>query len=400
MTPISDIVPAGVRAILNALRFDSSTASMLDLSPDDLAFADRQHLTPLLSRFELSPATRTHVDGAVARNTLRMQRFAAAYDEMADKFDHVVLKGFTHAPDFIDDIRLRAQYDLDLYVPSAFNNETRDGARDALLALGSQPIGGMQGLAMDHLPTMIRKTGWQWRGDYFDPDLPAGVEVHFRFWDAPTECIRVEGLADFWTRRQGHRLDPIDMPGYAALHLTRHLLRGNVRAFHVWELANFLHAHHDPAFWRTWHKQHSPSMRRMEAIAFLLAKSWFACRVADEAESEMGALPPAVHRWFDLYGWSPLESNFRPNKDELWLHMSLLDSASDRWSVLRRRLIPASLPGPVAAIHTPEDQLTIASRVTRTIGNARYAASRAWYHARTLIPTVMEGARWWFRSRS
>jgi hypothetical protein len=212
MTPISDIVPAGVRAILNALRFDSSTASMLDLSPDDLAFADRQHLTPLLSRFELSPATRTHVDGAVARNTLRMQRFAAAYDEMADKFDHVVLKGFTHAPDFIDDIRLRAQYDLDLYVPSAFNNETRDGARDALLALGYQPIGGMQGLAMDHLPTMIRKTGWQWRGDYFDPDLPAGVEVHFRFWDAPTECIRVEGLADFWTRRQGHRLDPIDMP--------------------------------------------------------------------------------------------------------------------------------------------------------------------------------------------
>jgi hypothetical protein len=405
MTPANDIVPGGVRAILDALRFDrppgSTPNSLPDLSPADLAFADRSHLTPLLSRLKLTDLVRAHVDGAIARNTLRMQRFAAAYAEMADKFDHVVLKGLTHAPDFVDDPRLRAQYDLDLYVPS----RDRETARDALLALGYEPIGGMAGLAMDHLPTMIRKTGWQWRGDYFDPDLPAGVEIHFRFWDAPTECIRVEGLEDFWTRRCGHRLEHADMLGYAALHLTRHLLRGNVRAFHVWELARFLEVHqsdfhHDPAFWRTWQKQHPPSLRRIEAIAFLLAKSWFACRVADEVEVEIGALPPAVHRWFEVYAWSPLESNFRPNKDELWLHMSLLDSASDRWSVLRRRLIPASMPGPVAAIHLAEDQLTIPRRVARSTRNTAYAASRAWYHSRTLLPTLIEGVRWWFRSRS
>lgn len=395
MTTASPSIPPGVRAILDALRFDRPPAAIPDLSPADLAFADRSHLTPLLSRFKLTAPVRAHVDGAVARNTLRMQRFTAAYDEMADKFDHVVLKGFTHVPDFIDDIRLRAQYDLDLYVPSS----ERDTACDALLALGYEPIGSTEKLAMDHLPTMVRKTGWQWRGDHFDPDLPAGVEIHFRFWDAPTEHIRVEGLEDFWTRRRGHQLDPVDMLGYAALHLARHLLRGNVRAFHVWELANFLNVHHDPVFWRTWQKQHSPSMRRIEAIAFLLAKCWFACRVADEAEAEIGALPPAVHRWFELYAWSPLVSNFRSNKDELWLHMSLLDSASDRWSVLRRRLVPASLPGPIAAIHTPDDQLTPALHASRAISNARYAASRAWYHARTLFPTLIEGVRWWFRSR-
>jgi hypothetical protein len=400
MTSISNTVPPGIRAILDALRFDRRPSALPDLSPADLAFADRQHLTPLLSRLELSPDTRKYADAALARNAIRMQRFAAAYDEMADQFDHIVLKGFTHAPDFVDDIRLRAQYDLDLYVPSS----ERDKALGALHALGYEPIGGTEKLAMDHLPAMIRRTGWQWRGDYFDPDLPAGVEIHFRFWDAPTEHIRVEGLDDFWARRHGHRLDPIDALGYAALHLTRHLLRGNVRVFHVWELANFLDlhqgVHHDSAFWRTWQKQHSPSLRQTEAVAFLLAKSWFGCRLSDDAEAAIGALPPAVHRWFEIYAWSPLESDFRPNKDELWLHMTLLDSAADRLDVLRRRLIPASLPGPVSAIHIPDDQLTATLRATRAIRNVQYAASRAGYHARTLAPTLVEGIRWWFRSRS
>src|SRR5690242_13745726 len=126
--------------MLQALRFDKPPEPLAALSAEELAFADRQHLTPLLSRFEIAAANREYVDGAAARNAIRMQRFRAAYDEMADKFDHIVLKGFTHTPDFIDDIRLRAQYDLDLYVPPA----QHDQARDALLALGYEPIGSME----------------------------------------------------------------------------------------------------------------------------------------------------------------------------------------------------------------------------------------------------------------
>jgi hypothetical protein len=386
----------GVRALLDALRFDWTPEPLPELTAEDLAFADREHLTPLLSRFELPATTKAYAEAALARNTLRMERFRAAYDQMADKFDHIVLKGFTHAPDFIDDIRFRAQYDLDLYVPAV----NHDAARDALLALGYEPIGSMEGLPMDHLPTMIRKTGWQWRGDYYDPDLPAGVEVHFRFWDAPTECIRVEGLADFWTRRDGHRLDRMDALGYAALHLARHLLRGNVRVFHVWELARFLDTHREPELWRQWQKQHARSLRQIEAIAFLLAKTWFGCRIADEVEAEILALPAAVHNWFELYAWSPVESSFRPNKDELWLHMSLLNSSSDRWDVLRRRLFPTTKPGPVTALHVPEDKVTTALRMQRAVRNTRYIAERAWFHARTLAPTLLEGARWYFRSRA
>jgi hypothetical protein len=387
--------------MLDALRFDRAPGVLPEPSGEDLAFADRTQLTPLLARFELKEPAKSHVDGALARNTIRVARVSAAYTEIVGQFErahveHIVLKGFTHVPAFIDDIRLRVQYDLDLYVPNA----QRGAARDALLALGYEPIDRTEGLAMDHLPTMVRKTGWRWRGDYFDPDLPVAVEVHFRFWDAPTERLRVEGLDDFWARRNGARLNPIDALGYAALHLTRHLLRGNVRAGHVWELGRFLDTHRDAAFWREWQRQHSRSLRQIEAIAFLFAKSWFGCRLADEVEVEIGALPRAAHRWFELYGWSPIETLFHPNKDEVWLHLSLLDSGGDQWNVLRRRLVPASLPGPIDAIHVRGDQLNAIQRAGRVMRNTRYAASRAFYHTRMLIPTLVEGARWWFRARS
>ena len=43
-------------------------------------------------------------------------------------------------------------------------------------------------------------------------------------------------------------------------------------------------------------------------------------------------------------GWLLIESTFRPNKEEIWLHRSLLDTSRDRWSVFRRRLFPARVP--------------------------------------------------------
>lgn len=334
--------------------------------PELLRDPDPHGLTPLLD-----PAVRT-------RNAMRNARIRAAYAEIAPLFDHVVLKGFTHVPDFSPDPDSRVQYDLDLYVPPT----EKEKARDAIAALGYEPI-RMEGLAMDHLPTMVRKTGWQWRGDYFDPDFPPAVEIHFRFWDAETERLKAEDVEAFWDRREGNQLALVDKLGYAALHLTRHLLRGNVKAVHVWELANFLETHRDPEFWREWRRMHPASLRRLESVAFLLAKSWFDCEI------EIEDLPPDVHRWFERYRWSPLDAS---NKHELWLHMSLLDSASDRAAVLRRRLIPASLPGPVDAIHIAKPGLT--RRVQSALRNSAYAAKRALHHLRLFFPTLFEGLKW------
>ena len=45
----------------------------------------------------------------------------------------------------------------------------------------------------------------------------------------------------------------------------------------------------------------------------------------------------------EMYSTSPLARIFHPNKDELWLHWSLLDSSrGSAVDVLRRRLLPSN----------------------------------------------------------
>src|SRR5258706_1420483 len=151
------------RAILSALRFDGPSRPQPEDWSAALDFADRASLTPLLSTIELPSDARERVDGALARNTLRNQRVAAAYQEISLLFDHVLLKGATHVPEFTADPRHRVQYDLDVFVPRADSER----ARDALLKLGYEPVAGWKDV--DHLPAMVRKTGYEWSGDYFDP---------------------------------------------------------------------------------------------------------------------------------------------------------------------------------------------------------------------------------------
>ena len=113
----------------------------------------------------------------------------------------------------------------------------------------------------------------------------------------------------------------------------RHLLRGSERPFHVYELACFLHTHAaDERFWNEWHALHSPSFRRLQAVAFRLAVEWFGCALSHVAQQEVDQLPGATRAWFDQFGTSTADRLFSASKPELWLHVSLLDSRRDTWS--------------------------------------------------------------------
>jgi hypothetical protein len=347
---------------------------------------------------------RDRLNRNLAGNAERWQRVQTAYREVSGPFDRegiesVVLKGFSHCPGFIRDPRWRPQYDIDLFLPQ----EHLLRARDVVLGLGYEPLRASNG-RVDHLPTMIRKTGWQWRGDLFDPDIPVSLELHFRLWDQRTEHFEPSGLEQFWERRELRTLEglsftalhTVDEMAYASLHLLRHLLRGDGKPFHVYELASLLQQTSDSdAFWTTWQEWHHPSLRQLEAICFSLAHRWFDCRLSPAASEEIAALPAEVNRWLELCAFSPLMHLVHPNKDELWLHWSLLDSRRARWSMLQRRLLPPVPPGPVDAVHIPEKEITWRIDVRRRWRYVRYAASRVVHHLAAL-PGVAIGAVQWF----
>ena len=394
-------MPRYACAVVEALRLDSpDTIALRALSETEwqkaLAYADRTRLTlPLgLEARDLMPDwVRAQVNRRFEQNSERWRRTQITYSEIADAFESeaiefAVVKGFAHCPLFARTPAERWQGDLDLFLTSEQARRAFQIAR----GLGYEPVIPEDQHPLNHLPTLVRSGDWKWKGDFFDVEMPLALELHFRLWDPETEGFELAGLDQLWERRTKAEvdgvscltLDPADAVAYSALHLARHLLHGNLRVSHVYELAWMLHdSSLDSQLWERWQALHDPSLRRLEAVCFSLAEKWFACRTAPVVRGEIVALPADVTRWLNIYGNSALEAEFHPNKDELWLHWALLDSHRARAAVLRRRLLPTQLPSRAEA-----------GDAENSIQFARRVAGRAVYHTRTLWPTALSAARW------
>jgi len=404
-------IPRYARAVLEALRFhDCDTGLLRDLSDADyrklLGFCDKARLALLLDRFhgDALPAwVRERLQGNLRDYSQRFARLKESLFETADAFERAgiefaVLKGMTHAPEFTPDPLLRAQGDIDLWVPP----ESVSDAREVLLALGYLPQGRSEGR---HLPPMLRPGKWQWDGNYYAPDLPVSIELHHRLWDEEMEFIAVPGEAGFWDRRvrkpvAGRLLPALSMPdtlGFAALHLLMHTLHGDLRLAHAWEIARFLETHAaDGVFWDSWLQLHPAGLRRLESIVFRLVAEWFACDLPSCVTASPSPADADVDLWIERYAWSPVEAIFRPKKDEIWLQLCLVESFRARLAVLRRRVLPLRLlPSP--PVGAPRTAHAAAAHAKFAL---RFAAVRCAHHSRALLPVLAGGARWqWRRAR-
>jgi MFS family permease len=407
-------IPVYAQAVFDTLNFAAPRFDSLNrlTEAEWSQLIDFCHRTQLAIPFALRcrdrlPAwVRDRFDRDLVNNAERWRRTKLVHHQARAAFEaagleFVTLKGFTHAPGFVADPRHRAQYDLDLLFP----RDQIQKALDVALELGYEPLDDGDRHPVDHLPTLIRKTGWEWRGDYFDPDLPLALELHFRLWDAGTEGFAVPCVEDFWRRRQRRTLedleftslDPIDLPGYASAHALRHLLRGDSRPSHIYEIACFLEHNSDAEFWRVWRGRHDQPLRRVEAVCFAIARQWFGCRLPAIAQEEIEQLPEPVRAWLGAYAHAPLVNLFHPTKDELWLHLSLLDPGFSRLRVLRRRLMPLQLPGPVDAVLLPDAAIGWQVRLRRAWRYWLFLTSRILRHARAFVPTLWSGTAWAWR---
>jgi hypothetical protein len=264
----------------------------------------------------------------------------------------------------------------------------------------------------EHLPPLRRKTAWHWHGNPYDPEMPLAIELHHSLWDSAIERFGPQGIADFWHRRVERRLEEIsfsalcaiDSLGYLALNLVRDLLRGTgLVTSQVYELAWFLHRNsRDKEFWNCWTEMHDGELRRLESVSFLLARTWFDCDLAEAVETEINRLPLGTRRWFDSPDTRPSPMGWlRPNKDRIWLHISLLETGAEKRNVIFDRLLPRVLPLDAAiASKVPNNAPTDASPSYTYYRYILYLLIRASYHLWVLPTTLWHGFRWWRSAKS
>jgi hypothetical protein len=398
-----------VAAAIDALRFHEASTDKLARIPD----AARQQFLRDLDTAQLTLALgarcpgalpswlRTRIDRDLANNATRYGRLLATCREIdealrARGIDYLLLKGLSQSLDYVDDPRHRPQYDIDIYVP----DDSITAASAAMRETGYQPAGITEDPGADHLPVLIHKTGWSWRGDYFDPDMPPSLEIHFRFWNAAHLGFDAPGVMAFWRRRTTSRigdfafpaLNRVDALTYASLHLLRHLLFGDLKSRHVYEIAYFLErSSANDEFWEQWRESALPSCRTLEAIAFRLARDSFHCQLHPTAAEAVGGLPAAIQRWFALFG-----DGRRSGKNELWLHLCLVDDRRVRWRIMLRRMFPTRRSRVVKSPHLPDS----GARIAHLAWEASFLVRRAVHHVKALAPTIRGGWLWYAGRRT
>jgi hypothetical protein len=379
-------IPRYGRALMKMLDFSGDDCHELQqLNSDEwgalLQLCDKAQLTLLFrhkARRFVPKWVETRLDKNHLGNAARFERVQEAVAEiercfLSQSIDFVLLKGFANSHYFIPDPKLRAQGDIDIWCLP----ESVDRARDALLQIGYRPFGKS---TSRHLDPMIRETSWEWHGDYFAPDLPIPVDLHYQLWDQEREGIPGLIEKELWQRRANGVLDLADTLAFAAIHTLMHLLHGDLRLMRAWEIASFLHqSSRNDEFWERWRSLYSADARKVQIIVFVLCGKWFGCSVAALINEEATALPSDIKLWIERYGISPVEALFAPNKNELWLNLCLVRRLSDKISVLFRRLFP---------IHAAALKDATAER------QPKFWLRRAAHHMWTLPLTCLHGLAW------
>jgi len=412
-------IPREATALMAALQVRGSSDTLLhELTDHDwsslLGFCELAHLTLPLARvatnqFPTWVADRLETNAAY--NALRFERVKKTYREAANALngvgvDHVVIKGFSQVPDYVNEPRWRAQSDLDFFCPA----EMIEPARVALEAIGYKAEQRSDYRRADHIPTLVRPGPWRWRGNHFDPEMPLSIELHFCLWNEAASMFSIPEVQDFWNRRTVRVVDglyfpclsKVDQLGYISLHIVRNLLSGEWIVHHVRELAVFLQNHAgDDAFWQAWTDIHDKSLRSIEAIAFYYAQAWFGCELHKEVGQQIAKLLPVQQRWLRRFKWSALECMFYPRRDSIWLHMSFLQSGKVKRALVKRHFFPVK----VSSIDSPNVEVRNRRPVgkpgdSRYLRYCRFLIARCAHYSRFTMITLLRGLRWRMESRS
>ncbi len=387
----------------HALKFTDTAGLTLHLGRK---LRDRNHFNSLPSfvkeRLDLN------LEDNRARTKLLAHELLQIHQHLQSKgMRHLILKGFFLSPDFVDRPEHRVQFDYDLLVES----KDLKSAYGLLQELDYSPAHSNARQRADHLPPLIRKTGWKWKGNVFDPTIPPGIELHYQLWEAEFERMPVRLFDDVWEQSRLREFQAVQVQIlsrnhellYLALHCCRHLLRSDLRLSHLYELAYFLHHNSSTQdfIWGFLHwLQRCPASRTMVATAFALAINLFRPVVDQPLSSWISAnLPPGAKLWIITYGCWDATEGYRKNKNVLFLHFSLLDNRADRWAVLKRRLLPEHFPLPTSGIQVSDEDRGFRFRLFNFLAYVVQVIRRIVFHIASDLELCFQLPFWLSRRR-
>jgi len=342
------------------------------------------------------------------RTGLLMQELLRIHQQLQSKgVDHLVLKGLLLFPDFVDRPEHRVQNDYDLLLKA----KDVGPAYSYLQELGYSPAHSNAKQRADHLPPLIKKTGYEWRGNLFDPAIPPGIELHYQLWESGFERISILLFEDVWEQSwmrafQGVQLQVLSQYHellYVTLHCCRHILRSDLRLSHLYELAYFLHhralTQEGLRGFLNW-LQRCPGSSKLVATGVALAVNLFRPAVDRSLSSWLtGNLSPGVKLWITTYGYWDAISGYKKNKNVLFLHFSLLSRQADRWAVLKRKLFPEHLPLATSGIQFSSENRGLRFRLINFLAYICLVLRRTAFHLASDLDFCFQLPFWFSRRR-
>jgi Uncharacterised nucleotidyltransferase len=317
---------------------------------------------------------------------------------------YLALKGLTCWPDFVDRPEHRVQYDHDFLIATP----DLQRALELFEKLGYTPLESGKKLPVDHLPTLVKRTGWVWKGNLYDPEIPRAIELHFRLYDPEFDLIPIRFPDDLWIRATQRRFQgtPVPVLGrehallYGVFHAFRHLVRNDLRLSHLYEISYFLHSQcDDDAFWKTFLQEghFCPQSLKVTATIFALARRCFGNQTSLAVDQLIREhLPPAAAVWIEQFGRSEAMACFRKSKNTFLLHWIFVKGPA-RWRLFRRHWVPRHLPLSSFGVQVPTEKRGFAFRFARRLYYAGQLLLRACFHISAFGQFVVVFPVWQWR---
>lgn len=361
----------------------------------------------------LPPSIQDRLECSFTDNIARSEAISGELAELNLLFQsqgmrYLNLKGQLLYPDFVDQIEHRVQYDHDfLFAPEDLSH-----AYQILLDSGYVPVPSSEKVQVGHLPTLIKQTNWQWKGNLYDPEIPRGIEVHFQLWDSEYELISIHSLEEIWKDATSRNIGSISMPVlsrkhmllHCVLHTLRHLLRNDLRLSHLYELAYFIQrSAGDLTLWEDFFALTHRCANSKEAAATMFE---LACHVfnfiptAIVRQSIAEHLTASSYLWIHRYGRLESIHCYRRSKKAVLLHLGFIDGSFSKLALLWKKMIPRHLPLSAFGVQTPREKQNLRFRTAKALHDGCNILGRTYFQVLSLIDLLIQLPGWYINLRS